>query len=156
MFTKNQQVLALIIKKYGKPSVTSLMKLCYLTDLVSIQKKQPQVTEYTYKRYNYGPFDDKIYSDLEKLIANDAIKPEIEYTPRGDEFVTYQNLDKNFEFDKITEDEKKHIDEVLESLKGYGAKVLTEIAYQTKPMKAIKATIGGNEGLNEILNLNAN
>ncbi len=40
MFTKNQKVPAYIAKQYSKPSVTSLMKLCYLVDLVSMQKEE--------------------------------------------------------------------------------------------------------------------
>jgi uncharacterized phage-associated protein len=149
-------MLAYIIKGYGRPSVTSLMKLCYLIDLVSIKKKEPQISSFEYRRYTYGPFDEKIYDKLKTLTTKNIISAESEYTPKGDEFVTYLFNCEDFDFDKLSQNEKKTIDEVLDNLKGYGAKVLTEIAYKTKPMEALDATIDGNENLNHKLNLQAN
>ena len=45
------------------------------------------------------------------------------------------------------------MDEVLDSVNGYGAKALTEIAYKTKPMQALGATLNGGEHLNEKLDM---
>jgi len=56
---------------------------------------------------------------------------------------------------KISDDEKEIIDEVLESLEGYGTKALTELTYRTKPMKKIRATLNNKAGLNKTLDLNA-
>ena len=58
--------------------------------------------------------------------------------------------------DQITPEEKKIVDEVVRSLKGYGAKALTELTYGTKPMKKIGAQMGNDKGLNKKLNLRAN
>ena len=155
MHTKNQQVLIYLIKNYGNPSVTSLMKLCYLIDLLSIQREKPQITDFEYRRYNFGPFENRIYDELNGLVSDKTVLQEFDYTPKGDEFVTYVLKEDEFNFDEIAPDEKSTIDEVLESLKGYGAKILTEIAYKTKPMKAIGATLGGQEHFNEKLDLQA-
>ncbi|MFH1227886.1 MAG: Panacea domain-containing protein [Planctomycetota bacterium] len=129
------------------------MKLSYLIDLVSIKKNGKQIADFKYRRYNYGPFDDSIYSDLTNLVNAKVITQASEYTPMGEEFITYKLNNEAFESDRLSDEEKEVIDEVLNELNGLGAKTLTEIAYQTKPMKALKATIGGNEHLNAKLDL---
>ena len=43
----------------------------------------------------------------------------------------------------MTESDKSIAEKVLEDLKGYGAKILTDIAYKTAPMKKISAEPGG-------------
>ena len=54
---------------------------------------------------------------------------------------------------KLSKNEIDTINEVLKSLEGLGAKALSEIAYKTKPMKAVGAEQDNDKGLNEILNL---
>ncbi len=132
------------------------MKLSYITDLVSIQSTGNKISGFEYKRYKYGPFDDKIYQYLTELRINNIINEDVAYTQTGDEYIIYNfNEKKGFNFDKLTSDEKAIADEVLESLKGYGAKALVELAYKTRPMKKIGAKIGNDKGLNRRLNLKA-
>jgi uncharacterized phage-associated protein len=50
-------------------------------------------------------------------------------------------------------EDQETINEVLTSLKGYGAKALVDIAYKTKPMKRLGAKVDNNKGLNEKLDL---
>lgn len=153
---KTLQTLNYIIKNHPDVSVTSLMKLSYLIDLVAIGEEKNQLSDFRYIRYNYGPFDKKIYSYLEKLENEGVIKEGAMISSTGDEFVTYSiNKRKNIDFDKITEDEKEIIDKVLKNLEGFGTKALTELAYKTKPMKKIGAKLDNKKGLNEILDLNA-
>lgn len=152
---KTLQVLSYIIKNHPDVSVTSLIKLSYLVDLVAVKKSKNKISDFQYVRYNYGPFDKKIYKYLESLIKDDIIKEGANISSTGDEFVTYNICKKNsIAFDKISDDEKEIIDEVLESLEGYGTKALTELTYRTKPMKKIGATLNNKAGLNKPLNLN--
>ena len=154
MHKKNEQLLAYIIKNRPGTSVTSLMKLSYLVDLVSIKKGQHQISDFKYRRYYYGPFDNKIYNAIEGLVENNVIEGQPDYSFNGDEYIIYSFTgEENTSFDLITDDEEDIILEVLESIKGYGAKTLMEITYKTKPMIEIGATIGGREHLNEILDL---
>lgn len=154
--TKALQILSYIISKHPNVSVTSLMKLSYLIDLVAIKKGNNKISNFRYIRYNYGPFDKKIYKYLEDLGKENVLKEGANISSTGDEFVTY-NIDKryNISFEKISDKEKEIIDEVLESLEGYGTKALTELTYRTKPMKKIGATLENKKGLNKILDLNA-
>jgi len=154
--SKTLQVLSYIIKNHPNVSVTSLMKLSYLVDLVAIEKGKNKISDFQYIRYNYGPFDKKIYRYLESLVKDGIIKEGANISSTGDEFVTYNiNNKNNTSFDKIPDDEKEIIDEVLESLEGYGTKALTELTYRTKPMKKIRATLNNKAGLNKPLVLNA-
>ena len=151
---KTLQVLSYIIKNRPNISVTSLMKLAYLVDLVAIKKGKNKISDFQYIRYNYGPFDKKIYKYLEVLENNNTIKEGAEISSTGDEFVTYSLNKRNISFDTISDDEKEIIDEVLETLEGYGVKALTELTYRTKPMRKIRATLKNKVGLNEVLDLN--
>jgi len=155
MRNKTKQYLAYIAKNYVPVTVTSLMKLSYLIDLILVTKKEEQISDFTYKRYRYGPFAPQIYGYLAELIDEEVLLEEVEYTPHAEEYIIYKfNEDsENVDFSELTSKEKKAIDEVLESLEGLGAKALSEIAYKTKPMKALGAEFGNDKGLNVILDL---
>lgn len=157
MNKKIKQFLAYITKNYVSATVTSLMKLAYLADLVSVTKKHGQISDFKYRRYKYGPFDARIYGYLTELAREKILKEEIEYTLSAEEYIKYKfnNEIEDFKFDKLSEKEIVTIDEILEGVKGYGAKMLTEITYKTKPMLALGATLGGDENLNTPLDLTA-
>jgi uncharacterized phage-associated protein len=132
------------------------MKLSYIVDLVSISKGRKQISGFTYRRYKYGPFDDKIYQYLTELRIDKVIHEDVSYTPMGDGFIIYNfNEAQDYSFDRLSKEDRITIDEVLETVKGYGAKSLVELSYNTKPMKKIGAKIGNDKGLNQILNLSA-
>lgn len=154
---KTEQLLAYLIKNHSNPTVTSLMKLSYLIDLVNIRKTDKRISNFEYTRYMYGPFDYKIYNYLRDLIKKGVIFEDSDYTLRGDEYIIYRFNEDNehFKFNRLTEKEKDTIDEVLDTANGLGAKALTELAYRTKPMKKINARIGDTENLNVPLDLKA-
>lgn len=151
--SKNHQFLVFVIKNSPEASITSLMKLSYLIDLISVKKLKKQISKFTYKRYRFGPFDEKIYNELDSLIKKGIISATTDYTPTGEEFIRFSIKNEDINFSKLDDKERKIILEVIENLKGYGAKTLTEIAYKTKPMKELGATIDGEENLNKKLNL---
>jgi uncharacterized phage-associated protein len=158
MLTKNQTILQYLINNNEKSTVTILMKLAYLIDLVSVQRNHGKVFKYNYKRYTYGPFDEKMYRDLDYLCLTGILKSNNDYTPTGNEYIVYtcnEKIRQKVKRFRVNKKDKNIINEVLDSVKGLGAKTLTEIAYKTKPMKALGATIGGNENLNKLINLNA-
>jgi len=155
MLNKTQKLLAYLVKNHQKASITVLMKLSYLIDLVSIKRTGKPITYYNYIRYYYGPFDNTINGDIQKLMEEKVIEAKSDFVPSGEEYVVYnfnEDSDLPLEFDEA---ELKIIDEVLENVKGYGARALTEIAYKTKPMLKIGATLGGNEHLYEVLDMQA-
>lgn len=157
MDKKTKQLIVHLIKNHKNSSVTSLMKLAYLSDLICIKRIKKQITSFEYKRYTFGPFDEKIYECLEELMADNIIIANSDYSMDGKEYLVYSvnNESENFPLDEISENELGIVDDLLETTKGYGAKALTDIAYKTKPMEALGATQGGLEAMGEKLDLKA-
>ena len=151
MDKKNRELIHYIISKAPRSSVTSLIKLAYLTDLVSLKQRNKKISNFKYVRYFYGPFDNEIYKILEKLLEEESIESSLLFTVDHD-YAVYTTTTEP-KLTEISDEEKRCIDEVLNELSGYGAKVLTEIAYKTEPMQKLNATLGGNEHLNEELEL---
>lgn len=154
--TKTRELLLYLLQNNAKSSITSLMKLAYLADVIAVKKLKRQISEFEYKRHHYGPFDKKIYTYIEELTENNLVKAESDYGLTGEEFSVFfinPDKEKDVEFHSLQDDEKAILDELLASVRGYGAKMLTEIAYKTKPMTRLNATIGGSEHLGETLDL---
>lgn len=149
MDKKNKEIIHYIISKAPRSSVTSLIKLAYLTDLVSLKRRNCKVSNFKYIRYFYGPFDDEIYDILENLLEEDSIDSSLLFTVDHD--YSIYTVKEEPQLKELSSEDKSIIDEVLQELSGYGAKTLTEIAYQTEPMKKFNATLGGKEHLNEEL-----
>ena len=132
------------------------MKLCYFVDIISVKKLGKQITKFKYKGYYFGPFDSKIYTEVNTLVDDEILIPKSEYAS-NEEYICYDYNTKQekLEFKLLKSKELKIVDEVIEQLKGYGAKALSEIAYKTKPMLKIKAVQGGNKHINKKLDLKA-
>ena len=157
MKEKTKQLLAYLIQNHPPLPVTSLMKLSYIVDhIVSIKKYDKPISGFEYVRYKYGPFDNKIYKYIENLSGNKIVSGEPAYTPMGDEYIIFKyNDDVDISFDKLTRKDREVIDEVLDSLRGYGAKALVDLSYKTKPMEKIGARQDNEAGLNDKLDLRA-
>lgn len=157
MYSKDEQFIGYLVQKNPRVSITSLMKLSYLIDLVAVKQLGRKITNFEYRRYNFGPFDKAVYECTEHLTDDNVLILTAEYSSRGDEYWVYNfNFNEHigdFSTDQLSEEEIEIIDEVLEELSGYGARALTEVAYKTKPMMEKGATIGGDEHFNEILDL---
>lgn len=156
MKEKTKQLLAYLIQHHPSLSITSLMKLSYICDLVSVKKHDKPISEFQYIRYKYGPFNNDIYKYIQCLVRQNVISEEANYTLLGDEFITFKfNDESDFSFKKLTRKDKETINEVLDSLRGYGVRALVDLAYRTKPMVKIGAKQGNDVGLNEELDLRA-
>lgn len=152
---KTKDVIIYVSQKHPRASITAFMKICYLIDLISFRKTKQQITQFSYMRYNYGPFDDKMYSYIQNLLEEKILNSESEYTPNGQEYFVYSFNDSadNNPTLVLSADETNIADEVLNAVVGFGAKTLTEIAYKTKPMVALGATLGGKENFSQLLDL---
>ncbi len=151
---KTQQFITYLASKHISPSLTSLMKLSYLVDLVSFKSTGSQISNFEYVRYHYGPYDSKINTCVDSLLKEGILQVMEVFTQSGESYSVYSvNTEKEIVYDALSESEMQIIDSVLEGVKGYGAKTLTEMAYKTNPMKALGATLGGSESLGEKLNL---
>ncbi len=151
---KTKQLIDYLVSKHHLSTVTSLVKLCYLSDLVSVSAGNGQITNFKYIRWHFGPFDKRIEDALFELVERGDISSETTYTDYGTEYVKYSvSEDKDPTITELSETDLGHVNAVLDSLKGYGPKALTQVAYKTKPMLALGATLGGTENMGSPLNL---
>jgi len=124
--------------------------------IIKLNITQIKISDFEYVRYKYGPFDQNIYNHINDLRWAGVITEEPAYTPMGDEYITYKINDETCVcVDELGINDTQVADEVLESLKGYGAKALVDLAYKTKPMAKIGAMQDNDAGLNEKLDLSA-
>lgn len=151
--SKTKQLISYLIDKHAVATVTSLVKLCYLADLVNFQSHNKQISKLEYIRWHYGPYDSKISDYLLSLVDDGTIKSDIAFTTDGNEYFKYSLKDKAYDRALLSEEETSAIDAVLNSLAGYGPSALVDVAYKTKPMKALGAKRGGVENLGVKLNL---
>jgi hypothetical protein len=157
MDKKTKEVLLRAISEHGNPTVTVLMKTCYLIDLTAKQNLHKQITKFSYIRYNYGPFDPNIYTFLTDLIKEEHVSTETSYFGVGNEVVVYKLKNPKERLgNNLSKREKSVVNKVLADIRGLGAKMLTQLAYQTTPMKKLGATLGGSEHIGRKLNLDAN
>lgn len=152
---KTKQLLAYLIDKHTVATITSLVKLCYLSDLVHFKENKKQISSLNYIRWHYGPYDPLVSEYLLSLVTDGTIESEVAFTNDGNEYYKYLLKDKGYNYSLLEEKEIETINSVLNSLAGYGANALIKVAYGTKPMKALGATINGTEHLGDKLNLSA-
>lgn len=151
---KTLDLILYIIDNIHLATVTSITKFLYLIDLTCISDGREKVTNINYVRYYYGPYSAAIKDAIEKLLAENKIVATLRTLASGEPFLEYNIApeSKQIEFE---DNNKDIIDELLNSLGGLTPSQLTKIAYGTEPMKKLGATLGGNEHLNEVLDLSA-
>lgn len=125
------ELLAYIGQKLGwQWDIMQFMKLPYFVDVDATQKLGFQLTNFTYIRYEYGPFDKNIYTYR----------------------TLFENKDYQVKFSYI-EDFLDTIKATLDSLPVTNGEKLKQLSYQTAPMKKLKATLRGKEGWMKKLDL---
>lgn len=153
---KTAHLVSYLAHNHPKPSVTVLMKLCYLIDLVHMKQHKNQISDFEYIRYMFGPFDKKIYSYIEELGKKDLISEEQSFASEtANDFIVVSGGEQKLDDGSFSKEELESISLVLKEVEGYGAKALTDIAYKTRPMLKIGATRGGSEHLFQKLDLTA-
>ncbi len=152
MNKKTKELLHYILEERRGATITEIIKICYLIDLVAKKNIGNQITGLKYYRYSFGPFDKKIYPCLEEMVSDKIIEQNIKYKTGG-ELVIYTTKEKFPGPHEINTEEMAIIDTLLETLADFGPKALTEMTYNTSPMLKLKATLGGKEGWMESLDL---
>ena len=100
---KNHQLLVYLSKEHPSASITVLMKLAYLIDLISVKKLGKQISSFEYIRYNYGPFAREIYNTVEELVISKILVPKSDYAGGSVEYITYTFANKDyFSFNDIS------------------------------------------------------
>jgi len=110
--------------------IMQFMKLPYFVDLNAVKDLGFQITNLEYIRWEYGPFDKKIYTYRSLF---EGKKPVVKFTYIGD---FLPNIDKTLQALPINNGEK-----------------LKELSYETAPMKKFKSRALAKKGLGEKLDL---
>ena len=150
---KTVALLKFLAGKHGEVTITSLMKLAYLADYVLVQHGHGKISDFEYYRYFYGPFDGAIYSYLEDLTQKGEFNSHTEYSAFGEYQVYSINEAAEIAATGLEQEEIELVSALLDQVKGYGPRMLTEAAYKTPPMLKIGAEIGNTEGLGVALDL---
>jgi len=76
----NQKLILYFIKNIGYPKINStlIFKLLFLADAEFYQLFSRKITNYEYKKHNYGPFSRTIYEDIKYLESSSLISCERE------------------------------------------------------------------------------
>ncbi len=123
-----------------------LNKICYFTELESIELFKEKFLGLHMVRYNRWPFTKELYT-IRNLFNSEV----------------YFSQDYHCEVEKITnnnpfhvhtlleDDDYKFIDDVIEKYAHLSAAKLSDLAYATEPMKRLGATKWWNEYLNTVL-----
>ncbi len=115
-----------------KLDIMQFMKIPYFIDVALVQGNYSQLTNFQYYRYEFGPFDKKVY----------AYKALFE----GKKFHSKYKL-----IDHVLPE----IDKILSNLPIHEGEKLKKLSYETAPMKALGAKMGNKKGWNELLDLGA-
>jgi len=150
---KTRQLLSYLIDKHKIVTIASLMKLCYLSDLLSYQESKQQISKFNYVHWYTGPYDKSVTDYLFELVKDGTVKVEIDYALDGSEYTRYSISNKNYKKDKLTQADINNIEAVLYSLRDYGSKALVEVTYKTKPMRALDASLENSRNIGKKLEL---
>lgn len=143
-------VLEYIVRKHSFGTITILVKICYLFDLIWTRENGAQYTDLSYIRYFYGPYDKKIEDYVGELERKGKIESVHKFSENG-EYVVYKGVG-DIESSLPAEVEKT-LAALIDEVQGYGPKTLAMLTYKTAPMVKLGATFGGKENLGKPLNL---
>ena len=149
---RTKELIKYLVSNMSVSTITSLTKMLYLIDLASVSSGKEKTTDFNYVRYYYGPYDKRIEETLNDLIIYGELIVNVRTSSNGEPYMIYKLPEgvTEYEYDDINSD---IVDNLTQNLGHLSAKTLTDIAYKTKPMTSLGATLGGTQHLNDVLNL---
>lgn len=148
----NKALLLAILERFGTRDITSLVKLCYLADLVSYATNRHFISNYQYIRYYYGPYAKEIKNDLCALKQEKIVNVRHVFLDENVEQRLYSLSGNRYTY-QLSDEDSQIVSLLEQELKGYGAKALTDLAYTTAPMRKFGATLGGDEHIGDRLDM---
>lgn len=135
--SRNAQVLRYLLGEAPRTGHTKLLKFAYLSDLVARQYLGRPISEFRYRRYDYGPFDSAFYAAKEELLTGGFATS----TPTAIGAYEAQLMaptDKPVEY-AFSVAEAAVLNYVAETYLHHGAAQLCEeVVYRTEPMQGVK------------------
>ena len=150
--SKTKELIKYLIYNMNLPTITSITKMLYLIDLAAVSSAGKKITNLNFIRYYYGPYDSSIKNILDEMILKHETDVDVKFLPNGEPYLVYRSP-KGVAECLYNGDNENIVNDLVNDLGHLSPKSLTEIAYKTKPMMKLNATLGGNEHLNETLDL---
>ncbi len=141
--TKLKMVIYYLVKNLGnRLTKTKLMKLLFISDYIAKEGKRFGIdrtitgTQYVY--YHYGPFSFEVYPAINDLNGHEILEFDSSENSRYGSMFSYE-LGTNPRFNiKLSDDEKKILDLVIDKYGYMPLDTLLSIVYNSKPMKNAK------------------
>lgn len=113
--------------------IMQFMKIPYFVDLWFIENKREQLTNFSYIRWNYWPFDKKVY-DYQKLFS-------------------FENelWIKDIKFIYLSIEDQKLTENILQNIPILNWEKLKKLSYETYPMKNLWVSYWDNKHMWELL-----
>ena len=127
-----------ILSKFKKNGVTKtkLAKLLYLADFRHFYEHLESMSGVLYRCEKYGPLANT-FSDLtDELHANGEIR--IELLSHGANMISIKSVAYNANFDLLSKEEKKEIDEICELWKDINTEEIVNYTHSQKPWMACR------------------
>jgi len=128
-------ILYILNKSEFSITKTRLVKLIYLADLFSKQKRQKKITGVSYNYYYYGPFSKQILETLDSLVAEKVIEERHVASPQGRKYLVYNTYNKINAFPSLNQGDLAILDGVFQRYGSLNFKDLIAYVYETKPIK---------------------
>lgn len=141
-------ILFFVLRTKGHITKTQLVKFLYLADLYAVKWLGKQITDLKWVYYYFGPWEDDIQADLERMdgreinLSNQFSEREIDRSNQQAEIVLIQ-LGPNAPFEdelKLPESMKLMLDNIRREWAGSGTENIDRLlkyVYDTAPMKDV-------------------
>ena len=132
---KIENIISYIASKVKNLTITSLNKYLWYIDMLSFNRRSVAITGLTYQNQKFGPtIIDKKYDEISLL--DDKYKREDIETENGNTTKIISN--ENYNLDKISDSEKKIIDDVIKLLKNKKVTDISQLSHQESAWKKTK------------------
>jgi uncharacterized phage-associated protein len=139
MNNKLRSIVYYLISKIPNLNKTEIVKLSYLADYNYYKYFNKDITGITYKYHHHGPFSKTVYDCIDSLEEKNIIKQN-KYTSiiKEREYFSFEIINK-FDIGEYLDNQELNILRfVLSEYGNLGYEKLTEISYNTEPMKNAK------------------
>jgi len=133
---KTVEIYNLVLSKLESiPDIMQYMKIPFFIDLEMVKNLWKQVTNFEYIRWDYGPFDKKVY-DYQKLFS-----------------FQYEHWIENLKYIYLSDEEKKIIENVLLDIPKEDWEQLKLLSYKIWPLKKLWVRLWDKKHMWNILEL---
>jgi len=134
MLSRDEQLVAQLIRRCPPLGTTVLVKLVYLIDIEALKFLGRPLSGFKYRWHHYGPYDGRITGTATRLCHRHVCKRQT---------VSYANGDWGYQYSAETnvpvsfdDAEAAIIDKIVRDYGSLSAKEIKKVAYETQPMKA--------------------